>query len=329
MKRLFIVASLAIMAIGCQKTVVENETLTPIGFNTEVGKQTRAIVTDNTYLTAQPFTVYAYGHQGTASNTVMDGVTVTYYEATTGEGATPAKWAAANNAKYYWPNDATTTMNFYAYSPAGLTGMTHNETDGFVINYTQTNAYVDFMVATPVTGATYADQNGAVTGAPASVPVEFNHQLTQVVFNLTANIADVTVTPVSITLKAVGSTATYTNGVWGVTSVPENYTVFSSEVAAASSSVAAGATTLATAPVAMIPQTLADTMVFEVVYTIAGTGVAAETVTKEIKLATTAVTAWTKNMKVVYNLAVGLNEITFNPTVAAWDQDTTAGNIQL
>ena len=327
MKRLFIVASLAIMAIGCQKTVVENETLTPIGFNTEVGKQTRAIVTDNTYLTAQPFTVYAYGHQGSASNKVMDGVTVTYYAATTGEGATPAKWAAADNAKYYWPNDATTTMNFYAYSPAALTGMTHNETDGFEINYTQTDPYVDFMVATPVTGATYADQNGAVTGTPASVPVEFHHQLTQVVFNLTANIDNVTVTPVSITLKTVGSAAPYEDGVWSAATATADYTVFSSQVAAASSSVAAGATALTTAPVAMIPQTLSGK--FVVVYTIEGTGVATETVTKEIALSTNSVDEWTANMKVVYNLAVGLNEITFDPTVAAWDQEVTGGNFQL
>jgi hypothetical protein len=36
---------MAIMAAGCQKTEIQNEVQTPIGFSTEVGKQTKAIVT--------------------------------------------------------------------------------------------------------------------------------------------------------------------------------------------------------------------------------------------------------------------------------------------
>ena len=44
MKRLIFIASLAMLAVGCQKTEIQNEVLTPIGFSTEVGKQTRAIV---------------------------------------------------------------------------------------------------------------------------------------------------------------------------------------------------------------------------------------------------------------------------------------------
>ena len=44
MKRLFIIASLAILAVGCQKTEIQNEVQTPIGFSTETGKMTRAIV---------------------------------------------------------------------------------------------------------------------------------------------------------------------------------------------------------------------------------------------------------------------------------------------
>ena len=68
MKRLIIVASLAILAVGCQKTFVQNEVQTPIGFSTEVGKQTRAIV--NTYDDAQPFGVFAYGYDNGQPNDV-------------------------------------------------------------------------------------------------------------------------------------------------------------------------------------------------------------------------------------------------------------------
>ena len=71
MKRLIIIASLAILAVGCQKTEIQNEVQTPIGFSTETGKMTRAIVQNDpsnptanvTYPSSQPFGVYAYGWQ--------------------------------------------------------------------------------------------------------------------------------------------------------------------------------------------------------------------------------------------------------------------------
>ena len=68
MKRLLLIASVAIMAAGCQKTFVDNEVQTPIGFSTEVGKQTRAIAQGSgdgsgEYFETQPFAVYAYGNK--------------------------------------------------------------------------------------------------------------------------------------------------------------------------------------------------------------------------------------------------------------------------
>ena len=108
MKRLIIVASLAILAVGCQKTFVQNEVQTPIGFSTEVGKQTRAIV--NTYDDAQPFGVFAYGYDnGVANNDpVMGNV-----EIAKGNSG----WKATDGITYYWPNDPDNYLNFYAYSP--------------------------------------------------------------------------------------------------------------------------------------------------------------------------------------------------------------------
>ena len=333
MKRLFVVATMAIMAVGCQKTTVENEVLTPIGFSTEVAKQTRAIVNDGNYLTTQPFTVFAYGHQEATTTTVMNGVDITYTAATTGENPTPAKWSAA--AKYYWPNDASTTMNFYAYSPNAL-GLTHTEAAGFTGTYTQGDKYTDFMVATPVLEATFADQNGkevADTDPKAtSVPIAFNHQLTQIVFNVTANIPDVTATIKSITLNEIGKTAVYTESAtpsrWAAPTATETYTIFSDDatnpVAPESASTAAGATAVITKGVAMIPQDLTGKQ-FTIVYTLAGTGVASETVTKNINLATTSLTKWEVNKKVTYKLGVGLNEITFAPSVNGWE-DVAAGD---
>ena len=339
MKRLFVVASMAIMAVGCQKTTVENEVLTAIGFNTEVAKQTRAIVNDGTYLTTQPFTVFAYGHQGNTITKVMNGVEIVYTAATPGTEqngdtpatpGTPAKWAAKGTTKYYWPNDSETTMNFYAYSPYGLE-LTHTEAAGFTGTYIQEDMYTDFMVATPVLNANYEYQAGKSNAKASVVPVEFNHQLTQIVFNVTADIPGVTATIKSITLNEIGNTAVYTQSAenpWAAPTDTETYTILSDDtttpVAAESASTALGATSVVTKAVAMIPQALTGKQ-FTIVYKLEGTGVATETVTKTINLATTNLTTWAVNKKVTYKLGVGLNEITFAPTVKGWE-DVAAGD---
>lgn len=330
MKRLFIVASMAIMVVGCQKTTIENEVLTPIGFSTDVAKQTRAIVaTDADYPTNQPFTVFAYGHQGSTITEVMKapGVKIVYTAASEGVSE---KWAADGTTKYYWPNDSETTMNFYAYSPYGLE-LTHTEAAGFTGTYTQENMYTDFMVATPVLNANYEYQAGKTNAKASVVPVEFNHQLTQIVFNVTADIPGVTATIKSITLNEIGNTAVYTQSAenpWAAPTDTETYTILSDDtttpVAAESASTAISATSVVTKAVAMIPQALTDKK-FTIVYKLEGTGVATEIVTKTINLATTKLTTWAVNKKVTYKLGVGLNEITFAPSVNGWE-DVNAGD---
>ena len=97
-----------------------------------------------------------------------------------------------------------------------------------------------------------------------------------------------------------------------------------------------------TTPVTMIPQSMTkaskasiageDTyatetaaQMFSITYSIEGKGVAAETVTKHIPFfafdADRAVD-WIPNMSVVYTVSIGLNEITFMPSVAKWADDT-------
>lgn len=375
MKRLLIVASVAILAAGCQKTFVQDEVQTPIGFSTEVGKQTRAIVQqsgENSYLTSQPFAVYAYGHQdagnGDVATTIMNNVEIFYDN--------DDKWRANDGLTYYWPNDPRTEINFYAYSPSysaeasatnnhqKLNGrISHSETAGLSLtDYIHSNMYVDFMVGRPVLEAFYNDQdgsNGSVAGL-TSVPVSFNHQMTQVVFTVKTNKPygsdtstnpddDVTFTVKSITLNKVNNNANYAHstlaqsyqdvdskfkhGVWEDQTGQETYTVFpavkladdqlngnpdiqANEVA----TVVTNTTVLTTTPVTMIPQNLAtSTQSFTIVYDIAGAGVATETVSKTVDLNTGSHTAWGINQKVTYNIIIGLNEITFSPTVVGWE----------
>ena len=350
MKRLFIVASLAIMAIACQKTEVQNEVLTPIGFNTEVGKATKAIVLDQEdYKVDQPFAVYAYSHQTIEEtetvHTVMSNVQISKQS---------NDWKATEGS-YYWPNDPRTKMNFYAYSPVLGNGETDKEINGVITHsepvtadgkttggltltgYVHKNMFVDFMVSDDALNCTYTSTNGVV-------PVAFNHKMTQVVFNVktSEDYSGAVFTIKSIKLQNIKNTANYnTYSDWTGQSGKAEYTVFSGTQIVSNTADA----DLETVPVTMIPQTIVraateaesgkDTyatetsaQMFEITYTIGGTGVAHETVVKHVPfLAYAAADAtekdttpnWASNQKITYNVTIGFNEIKFNPTVKGWE----------
>lgn len=386
MKRLIIVASLAILAVGCQKTFVQNEVQTPIGFSTEVGKQTRAIVDGTTYDTNQPFGVYAYGHQG-ANDPAPSEIMVNVEIFKDGND-----WKATDGFTYYWPNDPETTINFYAYSPvlntasnqknqAGEVSLAshlvmeandfeHSEDDGLSFTgYIHSNPYVDFMEATPIEGATFSNPDGEATGTSlinGQVPLTFNHKMTQVVFNVTTDkvYKGVTFTLKNITLKNVKDKGSYSNGDWtsafSVNEVASRriYTVFpadSDNGADLTDRTLANDATLeadvvlqyaadatqklnwTSVGVTMIPQDMAtattnptvgadsyvnetDAQMFAIEYVISGKGVATETVIKHVPFLVTGSTAvnWGPNKKIIYNVQIGLKEITFDPEVATW-----------
>ncbi len=396
MKRLIFIASLAMLAVGCQKTEIQNEVLTPIGFSTEIGKQTRAIV-DNpapaqdgstptlvAHPTTQPFAVYAYGHQGNAAaTTVMDNVEVSYQTDT---------WKATSGS-YYWPNDhPSTTLNFYAFSPyiqrpatqsvtasaaptatdadkiMTVTSLSHTENGGLVFEgYNHTNMYVDFMEATSVIGAKYSDPDGLQNNnsvTSGTVPMTFNHMMTQVLFKVTTDelYPGITFTVESITLNNVNNQGSYNDGTW----TPEGsgtYIIFpannanganaknplntvdddqttnvderqmEAEIALTNEANATVNASMTTTGVIMIPQdliasTTGDAAVngqsFTIVYRIAGTGVASETVTKTVDLYKDASTTinWEASKKITYTVKIGLKEILFEPSVANWTPET-------
>ena len=418
MKRLIFIASLAMLAVGCQKTEIQNEVLTPIGFSTEVGKQTRAIVQDDTYNSEQPFAVYAYGHQENVVTKVMDNVEISFTEGTT---STSDKWAASvdNNVttKYYWPNDPTTTLNFYAYSPAHNTSVSkanknhqklngtvsHSEEGGLTVtNYTHTNMYVDFMVATPVLEATFKDQDGSNGSASGlkSVPLTFGHKMTQVNFKVqlaeNEDYSNIDFKINSIVLNNIVNNGTYSYSYtapadqapasvtesWSDATTPQksSYNIYPTTTASGApelenvnepgegetaatteetvilrtdynsrvvngNTLAVSAenpgTSFSTTPVTMIPQTLTNTdkttsddiisnggQSFTISYTISGTGVATETVTKSFEFADAMTNApvWGINKKITYTLTISLNEITFAPSVATWSTDDAEGS---
>ena len=255
MKRLILLATMMVAILAsCEKHEIRNEVLTQIDFTSNVGKQTKAIVDNATYSTTQPFGVYAYGHQNSTITTVMNNVEISQVDRASGQN-TVKKWAATyDTKKYYWPNDPTTTINFYAYSPAHNTSnastglkehqvlngtINHSETIGLSItNYVHKNMYVDFMEATPVTGATFSDPDGTASGSNLTngeVPLTFNHRMTQVLFNITTadTYDDVTFTIEEITLKNIHNCGNYKGQTpaWEQTSVINTsskgiYTIF-------------------------------------------------------------------------------------------------------
>lgn len=358
MKRFMLfIAMVGFVATSCTKTIVKDEVETAISFSTESSKLTRAIVQDGTYPTDQPFGVYAYGKQDNATTAVMSNKEVSY-------SANDTKWSATGDVKYYWPNDPTTTMNFYAYSPFIGNDKTatdpdkvmngtieHTEAAGLSLSgYTHSNMYVDFMVATPVKGAKYSTPNGdqnATSVTSGQVPLSFHHQMTQVIFKVTTDKAynGITFEIQKITLKGINNSASYEQdyqdayGAWTATGA-EEYEIFPAK--ADDGGVATDETpkeltnaanaqtfaTLTTTGVTMIPQTIADDVQkFEIVYKISGTGVATETVTKEVEFFVDVNTTvqWEPNKKITYTVKIGLNEITFAPSVVTWD-DSTPGS---
>lgn len=324
MKRLIIVASLAIAAIGCQKTEVQNVVNNEIGFNVETAKMTRAIVQNDennptanvTYPESQPFGVYSYATQGGQSlGGVMNNVEISKVEGAWKNARTP----------YYWPNETNTLLSFYAYSPYNA-NMTHSVAGGFAFTYTHVQD-CDFMVAKTL-DQTYASNSGVVG-------LTFAHELTQIQFVVKPSaLTGVTYEVQSITLNNIVKKADYVQiptssavqwtpanegGYYGVGAEGCELTVNGEEGAQS------------TTPATMIPQDLTNAT-FTVVYEIHGTGAANETVTRTLPLAysvgSESVDEWVANKKITYNLTMTLKEITFAPVVAPWE-NVTANDIDI
>ena len=363
MKRFYFIAAMAIMAAACQKTEIQNEVQTPIGFSTEVGKQTRAIVQDGTYLTDQTFGVYAYGYQletvevqgvpvtqriENSTSTPMINIEISYDDNGTDADASDDAWRATGDVKYYWPNDPRTRLDFYAYSPyiqrlatqdapstatgadknMTVSSLSHTENGGLVFEgYTHTNMYVDFMEATPIKEAKFSDPDGLQNSnsvTSGTVPMTFNHKMTQVLFKVTTDelYPGITFTVESITLNNVKNQGNYNNGTWAP-SGSASYIIFpantangakntnplnmadndqtpnvdeskmEAEIPLTNNANAAEKASMTTTGVIMIPQdVIASTtgndpvngQSFTIVYRIEGTGVASETVSKTVDL---------------------------------------------
>ena len=365
MKRFYVTAAIAasLLATGCQKTYVIDEVRTPIGFSTEVGKQTKAIIKSGTDYNDQDFGVFAYGVVGTSDenhnvidgkwsnnfainndNTVMDNVKISK------QTADPSYvWKANDGKTYYWPNDSKTTLSFFAYSPYSKANSSENAADAVGMGITPTftaangiqltnyvhNDYkgdkaVDFMVAETL--------NQKYTGTDKTnngeVGIQFAHRMSQINFKVAkaTGLNGITMKLQSFEMLSINNKADYTDKVTSdETTAPQwvcatgstaNYPVFqysSTEPIVAEMVIDE---TCKLDPVTMIPQTLVGgntpQQQVKIVYTISGSGLANETVTKTFMLHTDGLSSWGINQKITYKITIGMNQITFKPTVADW-----------
>ena len=259
------------------------------------------------------------------------------------------KWTTAT--PYYWPINGT--VDFIAYYPTDVVPTIEYDYDG-EDTYTYTNytvGDVDLMYADK---AVRFSANVNTYGFDG-VPTLFHHALAKVNFEVknaypaeTATGANTTYEIVvdkitlnthhtgSVTLTNTGTTAasrgawSVANNVWTPTSALTALE-WTSNVNLADDSVVA----YATRTQYVLPQTLADDVTVEVVYTVTqkqdGTTISVKQYTPAaIKLNTMGLTSWEMNKNITYTISIiaKSNQIFFDPAVEDWAPATGATTIQ-
>jgi hypothetical protein len=220
MKKIFIMAvSAVLLAAGCQKTEIQNEAKTPIGFGTQMGKLTKA-GPDAGYLgqfdnlNEQGFMVWGYFlakddlnfkpgdlYLGNGST----GIKVSASEGKKEDGTAAAAWTTTET--YYWPGKGK-ELDIYAVSMydadgentyAKVTPSYENKTitvSNFKVN---SHADNDLMVAPLIT----QDQDDSPFVEPF-----FTHALTKVLINFTTSATDVEVYVIGVETSPLAHTGT-------------------------------------------------------------------------------------------------------------------------
>ena len=310
MKKFFFCAAAAIVALAsCSKTqVVYNDAPQEIGFKAVSGVMTKAPITDTTFPENQPITVYAWNNSGKAA-----------YFGPVDFAMSGAIWKG-RDAQYYPTNGS---LDFVAYtngySVVSLTTPTANDSYTYTLDDNSTIQH-DFMVSNYIV-------NKSSSSGDVSIP--FSHALALVEVNFKCTGADVTVTSVTLSgTKQAGSvTVTYTNadtansdveptiGEWNVTGDPKTLT------ASGDLSLTAGVNSAENfANFLVVPEDSSD-KVLSITYVLND-----NIFTDSIELSTIAnATNWQIGKKHVFNITIGLEEITFSPSISAdWSEGATS-----
>ena len=308
MKKLFAIAAVVAVALT---SCVKNEVITPdseINFKAVNYKNTKAEVhgpnDTNTYKENEHFGVFAFPSYNTTEQ----------YMAKEEIYKQGSEWKAAT--PYYWLKNGH-TLTFAAYSPyvfegAGIVTATYAE--GIAIeSYTTNNdltKQVDLMVSDLHT------QGSGVVNVP------FKHTLSQIKFTVKPAEADYALTSIVInsvtftvapTADYASTNGTFANSAWTNPSgvmvydiVDVDYSLDLTDTNRQSFGV----------PVLIIPQNAVD---IRVDYTI--TDIHGNEQTCYAVYTHDAGKTWAKNTIYNYHLAIGMNEITFDPEVVSWESE--------
>ena len=359
MKKIFL-AALAIAAIAsCTKNEVNEVTANDqITFQTVVGPNTKALIDGIVYNTSDPaFGTVAYYIAN--DETFPDDADLYIPESKVSYSST--YWSTAT--PYYWPKNGSLT--FFSYSPYTEleSSMECDETTGLTLTGwdVHANQGVDVMVADVQTGKTANGSNGGYEG----VPTIFRHKLSQIInvtFKTDKDYNDGT--PFSagekqffinyVKINKLEQTGTYTSGnnvddahlgTWALPATPaydHNYDWFN-ETSPCNKEFKSAPTSANTMTYLLVmpqtyvnftaPQTAANVSNVEVQYTIRtytdASNYSDDVVKAYVSMYDIFSTSHTLDMnkKVTINFTIGVDQIYWAPSVAAWGDQTGAATI--
>lgn len=230
MKKILFAAVAALAITGCSQNeeIEKAAQTTEIGFNAIVKNTTRAAVTNMGNL--GNFKVHSY-----ITGTTFDGSTelgTAYMNGVLFETKDNTTWtkATSDTKTYYWPSDATKSVQFFAYPSTLISDFSIPTagTSGYPsFNYTVDNKadkQKDLVVAYESNKT--ATSEGVNAG---KLTLNFKHILSRINFAYIPGNTNLTYTVTAVKIADIkGGTAKYTfsasNGAWDVTGEPTEYT---------------------------------------------------------------------------------------------------------
>lgn len=339
-KHLFYIAAACVALASCVKNEVRvNSPDKEITFQTVSTKAGAAFNKGNHFIS------YAYflekgkrwdtANLPTDAKAYIDKANIYYH-------TTSRYWAAADT--YYWPKQGSLT--FFAWTddtadPSVGTGANVScpPNEGIKIeNYSvKDNPNKDILVAEI---AKDKKSNESVTGRDWTngVPTVFRHALAKVEFkvNKREDYPNVKIIVKKITLNKVSTKGTFTQGSptesrkWSAQTEPEDLSVFTGdeEVTTTATILNPNATPGVTDYSIVLPQNFdaTSTSTLTIEYEIITTSTSfKETVIETKDLNTIYTSNWDCNKNYVLGITLGLNEIYWDPSVEAWEDNTVTG----
>jgi len=331
MKKIFYIATVAALAlVSCSKNneidLTKGDDVL-ITYNAVAGMNTKALVESSAYPTdgSVTFGTIVKDQDG---NTYIKQQEVTY----------DTDLSTFNTAvDYYWPKSSSTTLNFYAYSPFGISVELDEENvqDGFKITGydVAANQDKDVMIAEEQTGLTSKSAANGENG----VSTIFHHKLAllkAINVNLDKEYSSATIKVKEIKLGGISHKGDFTNteegkhvGAWTATTDTTIVSLFSGETEVEKVKDDVDAlnikATLGYDYYLLLPQTVTENQTLYVSYTIENASEYTEPVNVKIPLNKIFTSNIEINKKYTVTLTFGLDQILWDASVTDWEEGTT------